>query len=311
VSLVIGPIFSQIKNPTSYSASYAGSAYQAAPYASKTAYDNATVGLSARNVTNEEFMGEAVYNNSDAGAMEVKEYSATIETGNLEKTCGIIVDLKGRDYIIFEGSNVNDNNCYFTFKVKRENVQEILAIINSLNPRDLSENAKSIKRQIEDFTSQEDILKEKLASIDETMNNALVAYNEISALATKTNNADSLAKVIDSKINMIERLTQERINISAQLESLSRIKALELEKLEYTYFYVNIYENKIFDLQYIKDSWVSSAKQFVIDVNRIFEDLSIRLVTLSLSAFTYLVYLFVILIVVKYCWRFGKYIWKK
>ncbi len=190
-------------------------------------------------------------------------------------------------------------------------MEEVLKLIKDLGAKEISENTRTIKRQIEDFTSEEEILKNKQASIDETLNNAITAYDEITALATKTNNADSLAKVIESKIKIIERLTQEKINIRAQLDRLARSKALQLDRLEYTYFNVNIIENKYIDGKSIKDSWKAEIKKFVSDVNDIAQNISINLLKFLLNLVLVLAYCFILLFIAKIIWRAVKYIWNK
>ncbi len=271
--------------------------------------------LSVRNVADSDIAvppidgGQAV--GDDTEDYEVKEYSASVETRHLDEDCAAIAGLKSKDYVIFERSNEFERGCSYTFKVEVDNVDEILAVVESLNPRDLNETKYSIKRQIEDFTSEEDILKAKLAAIDETISSALESYDDIAALATRTQDAESLAKIIDSKIRIIERLTQERIDTNAKLERLSRAKAQQLDRLTYTYFNIYIYESKFVDGRAIRDSWKASVQQFVRDINDIGQAISLNLVTLVIRLFQYALYALLLLLVVKYGWRIGKRIWQR
>ncbi|MEA3249559.1 MAG: hypothetical protein U9Q03_04350 [Patescibacteria group bacterium] len=247
----------------------------------------------------------------DAEDFEVKEYSSTIETRHLDDTCKTVADLKIKDYIIFERSNEHETGCNYTFKVAHDNANEILAVIESLDPRDLSETSYSIKRQLEDFTSEADILKAKLAAIDETVAIAIAAYDDITILATKTQDVENLARIIDSKIRIIERLTQERININSRLERIERAKALQVDRMEYTYFRVSIYESKFIDGQVIKDSWKATLQAFVRDINDVAQDISLNLILLMIKVLLYALYILIILVVVKYGWKIGKYVWKR
>jgi len=246
----------------------------------------------------------------DAEDFEVTEFNAQIETRNLDRDCASILDLKSKDYIIFERSNKSDTSCNFRFKVAKENTEEILEVLNSLDPRELNENVHTIKKQIEDYTSEEEILKNKLQVMDETLSSAVASYDEISKLATQTRNADSLASVIESKIRIIERLSQEKINTSARLDRISRAKAEQIDKLEYTNFSVYVYENKFVDTDNLKDSWKRSIKSFVVDMNRVAQDLTVGLVSLAIHIFQYLLYLLIILIVVKFVWGLLKKLWR-
>lgn len=307
ISNLFGPAFSRIGGDSMVSSKYAssrntlfgGAAYEA---------DYAEPSLSARNIIPSPNSGII---DENAEEFEVKEYNAYIETRNLEKDCQVITNLKQRTDVIFINARTSDNNCYYAFKVKNNTLDEILTIINDLNPRDLNEQVYTIQQIVEDYTSQLDILEKKLASIDETLTNAVSAYDEIASIATSSNDAQSLSQIIDSKIRIIERLTQEKINISTQIEQLNRSKADQLSRIDYTQFSVNITENKYIDSDQIKDSWKFAVKNVVRDINEIAQDLTINLLTLILLIIQYVLYLFIILVVLKYCFKFGKYIWKK
>ncbi|MFA5652234.1 MAG: hypothetical protein WC933_02625 [Candidatus Paceibacterota bacterium] len=274
-----------------------------------------SISLSERNVVTSPSIAPTYQNNGTTGdtaeEFEVTEYNATIETRQLNNTCATITDLKKLEYVIFENANEYNHGCNYVFKVKHDKVSDILGIIKNMNPKELSENTYTIKKLVDDFTSRIDILKKKLSSIDETMRKAVNAYDDITLLATKVQDVESLAKIIDSKINIIERLTQERININAQLEQIQRSKTEQLDRLEYTYFRININENKFIDEQNIKDSWKAVIKGFVTDVNKFIQDVTVNLVVILLFILQYAIYLLILLIVAKYGWKLAKYIWKK
>lgn len=248
---------------------------------------------------------------NDAEEFEVTEYSASIETGDRERTCATISDLKSRPYVIFENSNEYDRGCSYTFKVTRENVDQIIGIIKSLSPKELNENTYTIKRQIDDFTNEVEVLEKKRASIDATLESAIAAYDDITRVAKNSQNAEALAQIIDSRIRIIERLTQERISINEQLDRLARAKADQLDRLEYTYFHVSVSEIKFFDAEEIIDSWKESLKAFVQTANLIIQNLTINLIILFFFIFQFALYALIALLIVKYGWRIGKNIWNK
>ena len=282
-------------------------------YGSKAGYavteDAIIPQLSARNVTYPYPMPPRGTTGNTAEEFEVAQYNATIETRHLDDTCASVQALKERTDVIFENANTYERGCNFVFKVERESVEDVLAVIKELNPKDLSENIYTIKAQVDDFTSEVDVLQKKRASIDQTLTSALAAYDEITRLATNTQNADALAKIIDSKIGIIERLTQERININEQLDRLARAKADQLDGLDYTRFNINVYENKFVDGEQLKDSWKQALREFVANVNKVLQDLTVNLVLLLLLIAQWLLYAAIVLVVAKYGWKFGKYIW--
>ena len=242
---------------------------------------------------------------------EVTEYYAHIKTSHLERTCGEIKDLKAKSYVIFEESNENDNSCNFRFKVEKDREEEILEVVRGLKPEDLNINTESIKRQIDDFTSEEEILKNRLAQVEETLEQAQEAYDEVTQLATKSQDVESLAKIINDKIVLIEKLTKERLNTKTSLDRLSQMKADQLDKLKYTSFTVSVYENLIIDPQYIKDSWVKELKNFVQEFNKMLQGISVKLLSFGMKLLQVVIYLTIALLVAKYGWRGAKFVWKK
>ena len=247
---------------------------------------------------------------NDAEAYEVTQYHGTIEARDKEGTCATLMDLKAKAYVVFEQANTYDRGCTATFKVMRDHADEIVALVQGLDPKEFVENTHTIKNQVEDFTSEMTILQKKQAVIEDTLNRAQEAYDEITDLARRTGDAESLARVINSKIQTIERLTNERINVSTQLDRLARSKALQLDRLEYTYFYLTVTENKYLDGESLKDSWKAAIRQFVRNVNKVAQDISVNLVYILLVILQYLLYALIILVIAKFAWHVAKRIWK-
>lgn len=240
---------------------------------------------------------------------EVTEYNASIETRRLGDTCASFEALKAREDVVFESANAYDRGCSFTFKVEKASVEEVLAWLRDMRPRELSENTYTIKRQIDDFTNEEEVLLKKRSSIDDTLESALAAYDDITRLATNTQNAEALARIIDSRIQLIERLTGERININEQLDRLARAKADQLDRLDYTYFYVSVYENKYIDAEQLRDSWKQALRDFVRQANEVVQGITINLLLLLFFMAQLAVYALIALFAAKYGWRFAKYLW--
>lgn len=263
--------------------------------------------LSVRNI----MPGNPTSTGNLAEDFEIKEYTARIETNDKDVTCQIIADLKADEDIIFENANDNETGCRYNFKVKNERASEVLAIVNSLDPRDLNESTYTIKQTLDDYTSEIDILEAKKASIESTLQDALTAYDQVTTLASNSNDIETLAKVIDSKLATIEKLTQQQILVNEQLDRIQRSKQMQLDRIDYTYFYVNISENKYIDKDDIKDSWKLAVKSFVRDVNESLQGLTIGLIYLLVQILQYGIYLFILLFVVKHGWDYIQSFWKK
>jgi len=246
----------------------------------------------------------------DAEEYEVTDYRGTIETRDLNRTCSEVTSLKSLDYVIFENSNESEKYCNYSFKVERDREEEILSRIQDLNPRELTENTYTIKNVIEDYTSELEILTNKLDAIDETLSSAIDSYDDITRIAVSANDADALAKIIDSKIRLIERLTQEKINVNSQIDRFQRSKAQQLDRLDYVYFHISVYESKIIDGQALRDSWKRSLQEFVGETNRTLQDLTVNLLAFLLNILQFIIYIVIGVYVAKYLWKWGKKTWK-
>ncbi|MBN2306573.1 hypothetical protein JXD20_01170 [Candidatus Peregrinibacteria bacterium] len=246
----------------------------------------------------------------DAEDYEVTTYNGTIRTRKLEKVCDTIEGLKIKDYVIFEDSNKNEDNCYYRFKVSKENAAEVVKVIEDLDPEILNVNVQSIKNVVEDVESELDILKKKLASIEETLEDAQDAYDEISKLATRQQDAETLAKVIDSKLNLIERLTTQKLQVKTQIDRYNKMMADQLDRLNFTFFNISVYKDLIFDWKDIKDSWRYEAKEVVRNVNEVLQGISIGLVTFLTRIAQGLLYFFIAVFLLKFVWVGLKKIWK-
>jgi len=312
---LIGSSFNSLfsKNRTNGLISQESTSYDAGGYDQKSvvAYESAesAIGLSLRNVITPASSNASV--GDDAEEFEVTQYAAQIETRHLEDICKQISDLKSREDIIFENTNEYEKGCNYDFKVKHDSAPEVLSLVKKLDPKELRENTYTIKKLVDDYTSEVEILEKKIEVIEKTLGDAVKSYDELTRLATRTQDVESLAKIIGSKISIIERLTQERVNINVQLERLGRAKAEQLDRLDYVYFQINVIENKFIDGQALKDSWKSAIKSFVRDVNKIFQDITISLVALLFAILQYAIYFFILLVTAKYVWRLTKYIWRK
>lgn len=246
----------------------------------------------------------------ESEAYEVKEYNARYETRTLSKDCDTVRELKVRTDVVFENANKYYRGCAFTFKVKKNAVEEVLGILKSLNPKELVENSYTIKREVDDYTSEIQMLENKLATLDATLAEATASYSEITGLATRIGDVENLAKIIESKITILERLTNARIETNNQLERMHRAKTEALDTIEYTHFSVTMTENTYVDKEALTDSWKRVVQNTVFEINTLIQDLSIGFVAFLLIVIKFALYFGVVLVVIRFGWTFALRIWK-
>jgi hypothetical protein len=247
---------------------------------------------------------------TDAENYEVKSYDATIKSGNIEDACQTIASLKSSKDVIFEYSNQNEKNCSFRFKVAKLAEEKALKVIQSLKPETLNVNVESIQQTVEFYEKQQDILKQQLDSIDETLTKAQNAYDEITTLATKKQDVENLAKIIDNKLTLIDRLATQRLQIKQQIDQNAKTKAEQLDRLKYSFFSVTVLKDKIFDWKQIKDSWKFELKAFVENFNQMLQGISVNLATYLIRFIQVALYFFLSVFLLKLAWIATRRIWK-
>lgn len=246
----------------------------------------------------------------DAEDYEVKEYYGTIKTRKLDDTCAVIANLKSREEIIFESSDKNKDYCNYRFKVTNDNAEEIVKLIEDFKPENFNASIYSIKKAIEGYDDELDILSKKLESIEDTLEEAQKSYDEISKIATRQNDAETLANIIDSKLKLIDKLTNERLQTKERIDRYNKSKADQLDRLNYTFFNINVYKDLIFDWKEIKDSWKYESKQLVRNINEVFQGISIHLATYLVRFAQVVIYIFISLFLLKFVWLGVKRVWK-
>jgi hypothetical protein len=151
----------------------------------------------------------------------------------------------------------------------------------------------------------------RLESIEEVLDDAQYSYDQIAVIATQNQDAESLAKIINDKMNLITRLTNERVNIKAQIDRINKSKADQLDRINYTFFSISAYESLIIDTKAIKESWSNEMKKFVRELNSVMQGLTINLLKYLLIFVQIVIFLGVALFVLKYGWRVAKVLWRK
>ncbi len=246
----------------------------------------------------------------DAEAYEVREYHVHYEARTLSATCERIESLKPLPHVIFESANAGEHSCYYRFKVESDRTDEVLATLEELDPKELSQSTETIKRQLDDFMSRIDILTSSLVAIEETLADAQDAYDELSALATREGDSESLAVAIKAKLDLISQLRRERESVRNQLDQLNRAKAERLDRLAYSFFTVRVTEFTFIDFESLGDSWKRALQEFATDVNDLLQAFTLGLVTFVLWGLLLAVYLLIGLLVVKYGWRLVRALWR-
>jgi len=246
----------------------------------------------------------------NAENFEIEDYNLDYETRKKDELCSEILKLKKRPEIIFESSTEEKSSCSYSFKVKKENATEILELLKTFDPKNIRTNIYTIQKTIEGLSDQLTIFKKKLSAIEETLADAQKSYDELTKLATKKQDVESLTKLIDLKLNTIDRLFKERSGINEQIDNITKNRTEQLDRLKYTNFTIYVREYLFVDWESIKDEWKFQIKELVTNFNDVIQGISIKLLSYILRVFEGIIYLFISLLIMKFVWFFGKRVWK-
>ncbi len=249
----------------------------------------------------------------DAENYETLTYYVNFKKSGIDNICNEIKSLKKLNYVVFEDSSNNDTSCSYSFKVERNHVDDVVNLLNKFEPNDFTANMDVVKKQLVEYDSQLNILLKRQNELKKTLDDAILAYDNLITLATNVEDTESLTKIINSKLAMIDKLTNQRFALAAKIDSISKRSAELRDKIEYAYFHVSVSKYRIFDFDGLKDSWVNQVRTFVYNFNAMLQSLSIGIFSLFLSLFQIVVYVsivaFIALAFVKYGWKFVKRFW--
>ncbi|MFM2414317.1 MAG: hypothetical protein RI911_10 [Candidatus Parcubacteria bacterium] len=182
-------------------------------------------------------------------------YSASYETRKFKETCAAVEDLKPLSYVLFDSANNSERYCNYSFRVEKDKTDEIVGKLKALDPKEWNVSVESVAQNIENTTDRTDILKRRLASIEQTLDEADAAFTQLSRLATQNARVTDLTNIISQKLAMVERLTNEKLSLEDQIRMLSGGKDDQIEETTYSHFSVSVSKWNAIDWQSLKDSW--------------------------------------------------------
>lgn len=283
--------------------------YAVAPSVSYGTFESARDEYSGNNFTIAYQGATAV--TTKAEDFEQTSYQATIETGDVDRDCKVIQDLKADPSIIFLTSTKEKISCSFSFKVKKDSVEKALLAVKGLDPKQLIENIHTIENTLISYDRRKEILENKLQTITTILNEAVASYEKVSKLAVDTGSVSNLRQAINDKIEIVERLTQKKLAIEQELASIDNSSVTDKDETSYAQFSVYIYRNAYIDSEGLTSSWKAETKRLVQEINNSLQGITLGFLSMLFVALKYVLYLLVIVVVLKYLKQIIVYIWNK
>ncbi len=248
--------------------------------------------------------------NEDTEDYEKISYNAEIERYEIETVCDKLESLKPLDYVVFKNAGRSDKRCSYRFSVESEREAEVADIIRALDPKEFNISIDTREPAVSGNVFEVEILQERLDAIQVSLEQAESAYDEAISLATRKGNVEGLSTLINGKLNLIERLNNQKRSTAQQLVRIVRSGERTISETEYAHFNVQVSKKQIVDWKQIASSWRYEVNNFVTNVNQILQKLIFGLPLFILVVVKVLVYLFVVVTFARLAWSLAKRIWK-
>lgn len=253
----------------------------------------------------------AVTNKAEAEKYELSSYNATIKTRHFEEDCASVQALKKDSSVIFLSVNSAKTYCTFSFKVEKAGLQKVLDILKGMDPDSLNENVETIAATLATYDRRKEILETQLTVVDATLKNAIASYEELSSLAVKSRDANSLATAINNKIDIIDRLSTKKLSIEEQLRSMSLSSSDSKAETGFAHFSVSVTKDTYIDGEAIATSWKYATQTLLNKINILLQELSLGFISVMLTLLKYMLYLLVFVALLKYVKRAVIWIWNR
>jgi len=246
----------------------------------------------------------------DAEDFETREYSARYERRNINKVCNEFENLKPLDYVVFENATQNDEYCNYRFKVEQGRENEIITMIKALEPKDFDAHTFTLERNITNNNNEVAILEKKKAMLDDLLKNAQAKYAKLQ----NTSNTNALVQAINNEINLIERITNQKLNVQSRIDRLTNSTGVQKERIDYSQFNISVSERKFINWDNIGEQWKYAFERFISGISKIVQELTIGLVVFVLGLVKFIVFLSVGIVAIvataKFLWNIARKIWR-
>lgn len=247
---------------------------------------------------------------SELEKYETTDYSVNARTKQFDALCDTLVTLKADDRFDFRSLNSSLNNCNAVFYTDERYAGEIVPQLQQFDGVTISRTTNSVTRHREQLQSRTQILQQQLASVSRSLAAAETQFDEIADFARANNDASSLSEAIQKKLRLVDTLTNRKISLTSQLDSIYQQSAELEERLGVVQFSVNVSrsypQSPNQDSRKWEQAWEALSDSFtdtLIGLTAFFGIFLLWTVRIG-------IYLLVVLIVVRLLWKFVRFIWK-
>lgn len=241
---------------------------------------------------------------------ETTQYNLSARSRGFDQLCESLETLKAEETIHFKHINTGLNRCDARFFVEEGRVAGVLAQFENNRDVEINRNTESVTRHKERLESQSTIVRQQLASVERTLAEAEVAYDEIVAFARANKDSETLSNAINNKLRQIDQLTSRKINLTSQLDNLAQQAADLNERLDVVEFYASFTRANPIQIGKYDRMWEQAWDELRDRFTGTLIGLSAFFGVFLLYVLQYGLYLLVLIIVARFGWKLVRKIWR-
>lgn len=246
----------------------------------------------------------------DLETFETTNYYVSGRLRAFDEACDTLASLKADDRYHFKTLNTGLNHCRATFYTEDTYISQVMNTLEQYNGVTASWDTTSVTRHRENLESRDTIVRQQLASVERTLREAETAYDEIATFARSTRDAATLSKAIDSKLRQVEQLTQRKISLSSQLDTLAQQAADLNERLDMVEVSVNFTRSFAKNPDDTSRAWEAAWETLRDTWTNFGIGLTAYFGVFLLYVLQYGLYLLVLIVVARFGWKLVRKIWR-
>tara|TARA_B100000508_G_scaffold140815_1_gene143609 strand:- start:6549 stop:7562 length:1014 start_codon:yes stop_codon:yes gene_type:complete len=278
-----------------------------------------SMGMNADSVAMERGMADSLYyptpqpagGYSNLEAYETASYNVTAKTRQFDNFCATLGSLKARADVDFKNLNSSTNYCNATFYTDEENAPSVLATLQQHAGVEVTHNVTSVTRHRQQIQSQTDIIRQQLASVSKSLAIAETEFDEIAAFAREQNDAETLSGAIREKLNLVDTLTQRKISLTSQLDSIYQQAADLEERMNVVEFHVSASRLTPIIAGESERKWEQAWDELSDTLTDTLIGPTAFFGVFLLWVVRVTIYILVLLLVLRGLWKFVQFVWKK
>lgn len=248
---------------------------------------------------------------ADLETYETTSYKITGKTKQFDEVCGAIKNLKGDSEIHFKNLNESTNYCSSVFYVKDSKSKEVLNILASHRGIEYVRNTSSVTRHKQQLQSQTNILQQQLGNVQRSLYTAETQLNNLNSFYLTSDDVGTLSKRINESLQLIDQLTQRKINLTNQLNNLYQQSADLEARMGVIEFSVNVYRSNPIYPNKNSNKWEQAWDELSDTFTDTLIGLSAFFGVFLLWVLRLTIYGIVLLIVLRAIWKLIKFLWTK